>query len=93
MSILKNNKLILQTNEKIQSEELICEFKNLVSLLNKSLDDNDKYNFELLKFIFFKETKKILNVKYRASISQEIIKDAEVIVNSNNILHILLFSR
>ena len=90
-TILKNNNLILQTNEKIQSEELVCEFKNLVSSLNKSLDDNDKNYFELLKFIFYKETKKVPDVRYRASIFQEIIKDANVIVSSNNILQILFF--
>ena len=90
-SILKNSNLILQTNEQIQSEELVGEFKNLISSLNKTLTDNDKKYFELLKFIFFKETKKVPDVRYRAAIFQEVIKDAEVIINSNNILQILLF--
>ena len=90
-SILKKNNLILQTNEKIKSEELVGEFKNLVSSLNKSLADGDKNYFELLKFIFYKETKKVPDVRYRASIFQEVIKDAEVIISSNNILQILFF--
>ena len=90
-TILKNNNLILQTNEKIQSEELVGEFQNLVSSLNTSLADNDKNYFELLKFIFYKETKKVPDVRYRASIFQEVIKNAEVIINSNNILQILFF--
>ena len=90
-SILKSNNLILQTNEKIQSEELVGEFKNLISALNKSLTDNDKKYFKLLKFIFYKEIKKVPDVRYRTAIFQEIIKDAEIIVDSNNILQILLF--
>ena len=90
-SILKSNNLILQTNEKIQSEELVAEFKNLITALNKSLEDNDKKYFELLKFIFYKEIKKVPDIRYRTAIFQEIIKDAEIIVNSNNILQILLF--
>ncbi len=89
--ILKNSNLILQINEKIQSEELVEEFKNLISVLNKSLIDIDKKYFELLKFIFYKEIKKVPDVRYRAAIFQEIIKDAEIIINSNDILQILLF--
>ena len=90
-SILKNNNLILQTNEIIQSEELVGEFKSLISTLNKSLEDSDKKYFELLKFIFYKEIKKVPDVRYRAAIFQEVIKDAEIIINSNDILQILLF--
>ena len=90
-AILKKNNLILQSNEKIQSEELVGEFKNLINSLNKVLVDNDKKYFEFLKFIFYKETKKVPDVRYRAAIFQEVIKDADVIVNSNNILQILLF--
>jgi len=89
--ILKNNNLILQKNEKIQSEDLVGEFKSLISAINKSLTDNDKNYYELLKFIFYKEIKKVPDVRYRAAIFQEVIKDAEVIVNSNDIFQILLF--
>ena len=90
-SILKNNNSILQTNEKIQSEELVGEFKSLISSLNRSLIETDKKYFELLKFIYYKEIKKVPDVRYRAAIFQEVIKDAEIIVNSNDILQILLF--
>ena len=89
--ILKSNNLILQTDGKIQSEDLVGEFKNLISALNKSLTDNDKKYFKLLKFIFYKEIKKVPDIRYRTAIFQEIIKDAEIIVDSNNILEILLF--
>ena len=90
-SILKNNNLILQTNEKIQSEDLVGEFKSLISAINNSLADNDIKYFELLKFIFYKEIKKVPDIRYRAAIFQEVVKDAEVIINSNDIFQILLF--
>ena len=90
MSLKKNN-LILQTNKEIQSEELIDELKNLITELNKALKFDDKNYFELLKFIFYKEIKKVPNVSYRTAIFQEVIKDAEVLVNSNDILQILFF--
>ena len=90
-SILKNNNLILQTNEKIQSEDLVGEFKSLISAINSSLTDNDIKYFELLKFIFYKEIKKVPDIRYRAAIFQEVVKDAEVIINSNDIFQILLF--
>jgi len=90
-SILKKNNLILQTNEKIQSEDLVGEFKSLISAINSSLAENDKKYFELLKFIFYKEIKKVPDIRYRAAIFQEVVKDAEVIVNSNDIFQILLF--
>jgi len=90
-SFLKNNNLILQTNEKIQSEDLVGEFKSLVSAINNSLTESDKKYFELLKFIFYKEIKKVPDIRYRAAIFQEVVKDAEVIINSNDIFQILLF--
>ena len=90
-AILKNNNLILQTNEKIQSEDLVEQFKSLLSSINGILTDNDKKYFELLKFYFYKEIKKVPDIRYRAAIFQEIVKDAEVIINSNDILQILLF--
>ena len=88
---LKNNNLILQTNIEIQSEKLIDEFKNFISEFNKAINYEDKKYFELMKFIYFKEIKKVPNVNYRTAIFQEVIKDAEVLINSNDILQILLF--
>ena len=81
----------MQTNEKIQSEDLVGEFKSLMSAINNTLTDNDKNYFEFLKFIFYKEIKKVPDIRYRAAIFQDVLKDAEVIVNSNDIFQILLF--
>ena len=88
---LKKNNLILQENKEIQSEELIDEFKNIISSLNKAIQYNDKNYFDLLKFIFYKETRKVPNVTYRTAIFQEIIKDPEVLIKSNDILQVLLY--
>ena len=88
---LKRNNVILQSNEEIQSDQLIQEFSNTYKLLNKSLNDKDKKYFQLLKYIFFKEIKKIPNVKYRTAIFEKIIKYNEIIIQSNDILQILLF--
>ena len=88
---LKKNNEILKLNKEIQSDELIEEFKILYKLLKKSMNYNDKKYFELLKYICFKEIKKVPNVKYRTAIFQNIIKDNEIIINSNDILQILLF--
>ena len=90
MAIKKNNS-ILQMNKEIQSDKLIEEFKNFISELNKAINYEDKKYFELLKFIFFKEIRKVPNVSYRTAIFQEVIKDPEVLINSNDILQILLF--
>ena len=87
---LKNNNEILRKNKEIQADELIDEYKNLYEILKKSLKYTDKKYYELLKYIFFKETKKVPNVRYRAAIFQDVIKDAEILVNSNDILQILL---
>ena len=90
-NVLKKSNLILQINEEIQSEELIDEFKSLISLLSNSLEYNSKNYFDLLKFIYYKEIKKVPNVPYRTEIFIELIKDPEIIVKSNDIFQILLY--
>ena len=90
-NILKKNNYILQKSKDIQSEELIEEFKNLINAINDELKYNDKKYFDLLKFIYFKETKKVPNVYYRTAIFQEMIKDVEILIKSNDILQILLY--
>jgi len=88
---LKKNNEILISNKEIKSDELIEEFKILYELIKKSLNYTDKKYFDLLKFICFKEIKKVPNVKYRTAIFQNVIKDNEIIIKSNDILQILLF--
>ena len=88
---LKKNNMILWSNVEIQSEKLKEEYKCLITLLKKTLKHTDIKYYDLLKFIYFKETKKVYNVIYRTEIFQDIIKDNEIIVNSNDILQVLLF--
>ena len=86
---LKNINEILCSNMDIKSEELIDIYKKLYKLLIESLENNDK-KYELLKFILYKETKKIPDIRYRTSIFQDVREEIEIIVNSNDILQILL---
>ena len=80
----------LCSNEEIQSEELIKEYINLIDFLN-ILKNTDKNYYVLLKFIYFKEIKKVPNDAYRSTIFSDVLKNSKVIVNSNDILQILLF--
>ena len=87
---LKKITSILAKNEDIQSEQLIELFQYLIDAINNELKYNDKKYFDLLKFIYFKETKKAYNVSYRTAIFQEMIKDTEILIKSNDTLQILL---
>ena len=88
---LKRNNDILTSHKEIQSEELIEEFKKLYGLINRELKYNDIKYYDLLKYICYKEIKKVPNISYRTAIFQDVIKDIEIIINSNDILQILLF--
>lgn len=89
-SLKKNNEIIRKSNDNL-TDELIEEYKNLMRLILKCLKKNDNKFYYLLKFIYYKETKKFPNSNYRTEIFKDIIKDIEVIVNSKDILQILLF--
>jgi len=86
---LKRNNEILCENEEIQSKLLIEEYKNLYDLLQKSLKYTDLKYYDLLKFIFLKEVKKVYDVNYRTEIFNDMIKANEIIVNSDDIFQIL----
>ena len=57
---------------------------------NNLLNYESKEYYELLKYIFFKEIKKVPDINYRVAIFENLIKDNEIIVYSNDILQILL---
>ena len=88
---LKRSNELLCLNIEIQPDELIEEYTHLIELIGISLKNTDIKFFNLLKFIYFKETKKVYNVIYRCIIFNDILKNSEIIVNSNDILQILLF--
>ena len=91
MNLKENNDIFCSNFEEIKSEVLKDKLKNLFNIFETVFKEDDKNYLELLKFICFKETKKVPNVDYRTCIFQEVIKYKEIIINSNDILQILLF--
>ena len=87
---LKTNNDILQKDELNKNNLLNETYVKLYELINQSLNYEDKEYYELLKYIFFKEIKKIPDINYRVTIFENMIKESEIIVNSNDILQILL---
>ena len=87
---LKENNDILQQNDLNQSDYLIENVNNLSKLIKILLNYEDKGYYELLKYIFFKEIKKIPDINYRTAIFENMIKENEIIINSNEILQLLL---
>ena len=74
------------------SEELISNFDGMYNLIIKDevIDKNDKIYYEKLRYIFFKEIKKISDINYRYKILQKLIESNEMIKKSNDIFQILL---
>ena len=80
----------LQINKEVQFEYLIELFEDLYdNLLKKHLYFFEIGYYELLKMICLIEIKKTRNIPYRAAIFKKLLKDKEIIVNSNDILQIL----
>ena len=87
---LRENSLIIQKNEANYSEELINNYKELYKLITENLTYTDKNYHSLLKYIFFKEIKKLKDIDYRTAIFDDLIKEKEVIKTCNNVFQILL---
>ena len=80
---LKINNEILQ-KDKPNIDNLLNEtFVKLYELINQFLIYEDKEYYELLTYMFFKEIKKVPNINYHVSIFENMIKESEIIVNSN----------
>ena len=80
---LKTNNDILQKDELNKNNLLNETYVKLYELINQSLNYEDKEYYELLKYIFFKEIKQVPNLNYHVSIFENMIKESEIIVNSN----------
>ena len=87
---LRKNSEIIQKNKENYTDDLIENYKKLYEIINKNLTYTDKNYYALLKYIFFKEIKKIKDIDYRTAIFADLIKENEVIKNSINIFQILL---
>ena len=94
--LLIENCTIIQKYANINNftlREKLCE--NFEALYNSIIKDevvnkNDRDYYDKLRYIFFKEIKKISDINYRFTIFEKIIEIDEIIKKSNNILQILL---
>ena len=96
-SNLRENAFIIQKyanidNDELLSEKLINNFEDLYSLIIKDeiVNKNNKEYFDKLRYIFYKEIKKISDVGYRYKIFEKILEFDEIIKKSNDIFQILL---
>ena len=73
-------------------DELTKNFESLYSLItkDKKMHKKQKDYFDILKYILFKEIKKINDIDYRFNISQKILEENEIIKKSIDIFQFLL---
>ena len=97
--LLIENASIIQKDTSDNFSELVVNFENIYQKLNeeklkeiKTEEDKiyDKNYYDTLKYIYFKEIKKIIDSTYRNEIFKKIIRDKEMIKRSGDILEILL---
>ena len=85
---IKNNN-ILQSNDNDKYEKLIDNLNELYDLIiNKFSKDESVYK-DLSISIFYKEIKKVSDINYKKRIFCFLIKNKEIIVNSNEIFNLL----
>ena len=95
-NLMRENALIIQkynTNEVKLSDELVNNFEEIYHLIIKDevIDKNDKeYFYDKLRYILFKEIKKIPYIDYRYKILEKLLESNEMIKKSNDIFQILL---
>ena len=94
---LRKSAEIIQSNQSDQINELISNLDDIYrellianeeAVIEKGNIYYDKY-YDTLRYIFYKEIKKISNVNYRAKILEYLISEKEIIKKSNNIFQIL----
>lgn len=84
---MRDNALIIQryyNEENTLSNELIENFKDFYKLISdeKEKDKNDINYYDNLRYIFYKEIRKISNIDYRFEILNELLKENEMIKKS-----------
>ena len=92
---LRENALIIQRYYKEEvklSNELIENFKDFCKVIidDKEIDKNDESYYDNLRYIFYKEIRKISDVDYRFEILNELLKENEMIKKSKEIFQMLL---
>ena len=88
---LRESALNIQNDKK---NYLVNNLKCVYTILKeeKKTNKNDDKYYDMLKYIFMKEIKKVNDINYRANILDIIIKEKEIIKKSNDILQIFLKS-
>lgn len=92
---LRENAFIIKINANNKdsfelNEELIENFKSIYNLIDndENINKNDIY-YDTLKYIFFKEVKKISEVNYHYIILENLLKNEVIIKKSNDIFQII----
>ena len=88
---LRESALNIQNDKK---NYLVNNLKCVYSILKeeKKTNKNDDKYYDMLKYIFMKEIKKVNDINYRVNILDIIIKEKEIMKKSNDILQIFLKS-
>ena len=88
--LIQNSK-ILRKNRPDKTTDLIKNFLDLNQKLKEEKNEEfkNKY-FDMLKYIYIQEIKKVKDIDYRASLLSELMKEKEIIKISNDIFQLLL---
>ena len=95
-NLMRENAYIIQKNDNNKdklSEELIKNFETIYDLIIKDevIEKNDKdYYYDKIRYIIFKEIKKIPDINYRYKIFEKLLESDEMVKKSNDIFQILL---
>ena len=94
-NLMKKNGNIIQKyadNPNDLNEELINNFEEIYNLIFKdeNIENNDKYFYDKLRYILYKEIIKINDINYRSKILEKLLESNEMLKNSNDIFQILL---
>ena len=97
-NLMRENSLIIQkysNNEINSSDDLPNNIEAIYNLIMKdeTIDKKDrdyKDFYDKLRYILYKETKKITNINYRYKILEKLLNSDEMIKKSNDIFQILL---
>ena len=97
-SLIRENANIIQkyANNSKESFKLSDELNNnFESIYNKIMKDelvdkNDKEYYDKLRYILFKEIRKVSDINYRYKIFEKLLESDEMIKKSNDILELLL---
>ena len=96
---LRENAFIIQeyssdnNNDSLKlSEELCKKFEELYKLImdNGKIIRKDKIFYDKVRYIFFKEIRKTLDINYRFQILEKVLEENEMIKKSNDIFQLLL---